>query len=435
MRIIELHAENVMGLSACDITPADHLNVIGGKNGAGKSSLLNAICAALAGKGGMPSEPLKRGEKKGEIVVKLDRDGGAITVRRKLSADGKTSLVIEGERGTRFTKPQAMLDELVGAVGFDPAAFCRLDPKKQAEQLRELVGLDLSDLDGQRLRVFEERTEINRDVKRLQGVADSNPVNPDLPDSETSVSELLKKLEEAQAHNRGVSDAREKVADVAELIRKNAGDAEECLQTIEQLKRELADAESELEEIGRIGDALTKDRDNLQAAADAMEEIDCDPIHQQINGAEAANAAVRANRQAREIAAELQARKADSEQLTDQLAEIDEQRRERLAAADWPIDGLGFDDGVVTFNGLPFSQASSAEQLRVSLAMGMAANPSLRVLMIRDGSLMDDDTMQVVRELAEQHDFQVWIERVSSTGEGCSIVVTEGVAETIGGAA
>ena len=96
MRIIELKASNVMGLSACDITPDGHLNVIGGKNGAGKSSLLNAICAALAGKGGMPSEPLKRGEKKGEIVVKIDRPDGAITVRRKLSADGKTSLVIEG---------------------------------------------------------------------------------------------------------------------------------------------------------------------------------------------------------------------------------------------------------------------------------------------------------------------------------------------------
>lgn len=435
MRIIELHAENVMGLSACDITPADHLNVIGGKNGAGKSSLLNAICAALAGKGGMPAEPLKRGEKKGEIVVKLDRDGGAITVRRKLSADGKTSLVIEGERGTRFTKPQAMLDELVGAVGFDPAAFCRLDPKKQAEQLRELVGLDLSDLDGQRLRVFEERTEVNRDVKRLEGQAAGNPVNPDLPDSETSVSELLNKLETARGHNREVGNAQAAVQQTEHRISEIARESEQLAVRIEHLESELAAAKSEMKRMeqqqGREAELLKEQ----QAAADAMEEIDCDPIHQQINGAEAANAAVRANRQAREIAAELQSRKADSERLTDQLAEIDEQKRERLAAADWPIDGLGFADGTVTYNGLPFSQASSAEQLRVSLAMGMAANPSLRVLMIRDGSLMDDDTMAVVRELAEQHDFQVWIERVSSTGEGCSIVVTEGVAETIGGAA
>lgn len=435
MRIIELHAENVMGLSACDITPADHLNVIGGKNGAGKSSLLNAICAALAGKGGMPSEPLKRGEKKGEIVVKLDRDGGAITVRRKLSADGKTSLVIEGEGGARFTKPQAMLDELVGAVGFDPAAFCRLDQKKQAEQLRELVGLDLSDLDGQRLGIYERRADVNREVKRLEGQAAGNPVNPDLPDSETSVSELLKKLEEAQAHNRGVSDAQGEVRQTELKIADAASDAKGIIARIESLKAELADAENDLAEAEAERQRLEALRDQRKAEADAMTEIDCDPIHQQINGAEAANAAVRANRQARQIAADLEAAKSVSEQLTEQLQDIDEQRRERLTACAWPIDGLGFADGVVTFNGLPFSQASSAEQLRVSLAMGMAANPSLRVLMIRDGSLMDDDTMQVVRELAEQHDFQVWIERVSSTGEGCSIIVTEGVAEAIGGAA
>lgn len=435
MRIIELKASNVMGLSACDITPDGHLNVIGGKNGAGKSSLLNAICAALAGKGGMPSEPLKRGEKKGEIVVKIDRPDGAITVRRKLSADGKTSLVIEGEGGARFQKPQAMLDELVGAVGFDPAGFLRLDPKKQAEQLRELVGLDLSDLDGQRQQLYEQRTDANREVKRLEGQAAGNPVNPDLPDSETSVSELVDRLNQAQRHNLEVSKAHAAVRQTEQKIAESVSDASHCIRRIEQLRQELAGAEAELKAAEADQQRLEALRDQQKIDADSLQEIDCDPIHQQINGAEAANAAVRANRQAKDIAAGLAERKAEADQLTDRIGDIDEQKRERLAAADWPIDGLGFDDGTVTYNGLPFSQASSAEQLRVSLAMGMAANPSLRVLMIRDGSLMDDDTMQVVREMAEQHDFQVWIERVSSTGEGCSIIVTEGVAEAIGGAA
>lgn len=435
MKIIELHASNVMGLSACDITPQDHLNVVGGKNGAGKSSLLNAICAALAGKGGMPSEPLKRGEKKGEIVVKIDRPDGVITVRRKLSADGKTSLVIEGEGGARYGKPQAMLDELVGAVGFDPAGFLRLDPKKQADQLRELVGLDLSDLDGHRQDLYERRTEANREVRRLEGQAAGNPVNPDLPDSETSVAELVARLNEAQAHNRAIHEAEQSAVQTEQQIGLLTRDVKAKVGEIDELKRQLEQAEAELVALeGRRDRAAEQLAEQLEAVK-AMQPIDCDPIHQQISGAEEANAAVRANQQAREIAQELELARVEAQTLTDQLQDIDEQKRERLAAARWPIDGLGFDDGIVTFNGLPFSQASSAEQLRVSLAMGMAANPSLRVLMIRDGSLMDDDTMQVVRDLAEQHDFQVWIERVSSTGEGCSIVVTEGVAETIGGVA
>lgn len=435
MRIVELHASNVMGLSACDITPESHLNVIGGKNGAGKSSLLNAICAALAGKGAMPDEPLKRGEKKGEIVVKIDRPDGVITVRRKLSADGKTSLVIEGEGGARFQKPQAMLDELVGAVGFDPAGFLRLDPKRQAEQLRELVGLDLSDLDGHRQDLYERRTEANREVRRLEAQAEDNRVNPDLPDSETSVAELVARLEEAQAHNREIRNAELAASQTDQQIGLLTRDVKAKVGEIEELKRRLEEAESELQSLEFRRDRAAEQLAEQREALKAMQPIDCQPIHDQINGAEAANEAVRKNRQAREIAEDLQLARAEAEQLTEQIGDIDEQKRARLAAARWPIEGLGFDDGVVTFNGLPFSQASSAEQLRVSLAMGMAANPSLRVLMIRDGSLMDDDTMQVVREMAEQHDFQVWIERVSSTGEGCSIVVTEGVAETIGGAA
>ena len=97
-----------------------------------------------------------------------------------------------------------------------------------------------------------------------------------------------------------------------------------------------------------------------------------------------------------------------------------------ISKAAYPVAGLGFDQlGGVTFNGLPFSQASTAEQLRVSVAIGLALNPQLRVLLIRDGSLLDDDSMKMVAKMAAKADAQVWIERVEIDGQ-VSVVIEDG---------
>jgi hypothetical protein len=82
-----------------------------------------------------------------------------------------------------------------------------------------------------------------------------------------------------------------------------------------------------------------------------------------------------------------------------------------------PVEGLAFGDGDVLWRGIPLDQASTAEQIRVSLAVGMAMNPGLRVILIRQGSLLDDASVEIVRSWAEENDFQVWMERVDTSGK------------------
>lgn len=86
MRVIELKSENFMGLEAVDITPPEHLVVVGGKNAQGKSSVLNSIVAALAGGKSLPEEPLKRGERKGKNVLRLNHPDGDIIVERSYAS-------------------------------------------------------------------------------------------------------------------------------------------------------------------------------------------------------------------------------------------------------------------------------------------------------------------------------------------------------------
>jgi hypothetical protein len=94
-----------------------------------------------------------------------------------------------------------------------------------------------------------------------------------------------------------------------------------------------------------------------------------------------------------------------------------------------PIEGLGVDgddDGLhVTYQGVPFVQISTAEQLRVSTAIAMAGNPELRILRISDGALLDDNSMAILRDMATEHDFQLFVELVRPN-EATGIILEDG---------
>jgi hypothetical protein len=90
-----------------------------------------------------------------------------------------------------------------------------------------------------------------------------------------------------------------------------------------------------------------------------------------------------------------------------------------------PIKGLSWDEDKVLYNGIPYEQISSAEQLKVSMSIAMAANPKLRMLIIKDGSLLDNDNLKVIAELTKGQDFQAWIEKVSDNDK-VGIVIEDG---------
>ena len=111
------------------------------------------------------------------------------------------------------------------------------------------------------------------------------------------------------------------------------------------------------------------------------------------------------------------AKKQEYETLTVKIDAIDAKKSEMLAKANMPIAGLGINEDGVTYTGIPFDQISSAEQLKVSLAIAMAANPQIRVIRIMDGSLLDGDNFKVIQEMADAKDYQVFVEKVDDSGK------------------
>ena len=78
-----------------------------------------------------------------------------------------------------------------------------------------------------------------------------------------------------------------------------------------------------------------------------------------------------------------------------------------------PIKGLGIEDEFVSFHGIAYNQLAKSEQIKVSVKIAMAMNPTLRVILMTYGSLLDDTTMEYMEKVSKEEDYQIWIERVS----------------------
>lgn len=406
LQIINLHAENYKRLKAVDITPEGNVVFIGGRNAQGKTSVLDAIWAALAGgeASRATAQPIRDGQD--TAVVRLDL--GDYIVTRRWTKDDSGTLTVESPEGAKFGTPQKLLDSVIGARAFDPLAFTRMSAKEQVAALVGMVDLpfDPEVLERERKGVFDTRTEVNREVTRLEGQLAGFPA-PDasLPEAEVSVSALLAEADAAREQNARIDAAFDELA-----RRQSAREAAE---------RAVAAAQEALR------GAQQAEHEHLAAYKALPDPIDTSAITSRLGDVEQTNARIREQQQRAAVAAELSERKERAAQHTLALQGIEKRKADALAAVEFPVPGLSFDESGVTFNGIPFSQASAAEQLRVSVALAMAANPTLRVLRILDGSLLDDDSMRIIAELAAENSYQVWVEVVGETG-GVGFVLEDG---------
>lgn len=116
MKIISLQAENVKRLTAVTITPDGNLVQITGKNGQGKTSVLDAIWWALEGAANIQAEPIRKGAEEARIRLDL---GEYVVTRTFTRKDGKRRILIALAQFPAGLSQQrlAMLAQLIRGSG------------------------------------------------------------------------------------------------------------------------------------------------------------------------------------------------------------------------------------------------------------------------------------------------------------------------------
>lgn len=408
--LVSLEIDNVKRLKAVRISPDGNVVTIAGENGQGKSSVLDSIEYLFGGRETHPAEVIRRGAETARIVGRID----GLVVERRFTAKG-TVLEVRSEDGAKYPSPQTVVDKLYGALTFDPLRFLQLEPKKQADQLRQLGGLDFAELDARRQAVFEKRTEVNAQGKSMRARFDAMPVPPaDVPEKPVSLDQLLAeqdKLQEEKRANDGVRQLQRELEQKAAEARTKATRSTEL---VDNLRAQLRLAEADLQKDVLQAEHLGKERDAFAPRVQALVDPDLAELYRRMKQLEATNDLVRAAAARRRLDAELAALRESKTKLENELNAIDATKAEALKKAKLPVEGLGFDENGLTFNGLPLEQASQAERIRVAVAMGIAANPKMKVILVRDASLLDTKSLQLMVEMAAAAGFQVWLERVSS---------------------
>jgi len=447
MKIVRLSSSNVKRLSAVEVTPAPDgsLVTIGGKNGSGKSSVLDSIAYALGGNDLVPTQPIRTGQSEAKVTVDL---GDYIVTRRFYreqvedvpgAADSKmvwtstqSVLVVTNREGAKYPSPQALLDKLYGKLTFDPLAFSREKPPAQNEILRRLVNLDFGLINDQRRLLFDTRAMEKKTVTLAESRLDNLPhhATPQgiyeitiMPIDE--VSNEIRRAEELRQAAAEADRAASKMEQSIESLQKDRTLMAEKIKTLraqlDQLDAEQAACDIEVDaKMAALADLKVVAVKTLAAVPDSVAlaskftDLDVQNTHARHNQAWLVQEQEVMNHQA--LVAE----------LTKKLEQLDADKAAKLQGAKFPVAGLGLTDDGVTFEGLPLAEVSASVQLRVSIAIGLALNPTLKVLLIRNGNLLDDDSLKLVAEQAAEAGAQVWMEYVTSDAGDVSVMLEDG---------
>jgi len=394
--IVELQMENLQRIKAVRIRPDGALVAVTGKNGAGKSSIFDAIEAAIEGARVIKSEPIRRGADEG--VVRLDL--GEISVERTFAKrdDGslKTEVRVMRADGSPISRPQEVLNSFFGKLSFDPLAFDRLDAKGKFEALRPLVaGVDFEAIARADKKDRDQRLIVGRDYERVKAHAGSIAVGDDVPEAPIDTEALRATIASARNYNADI-DARRVRREGAEQA------IEERLDKAEKLRAEAAELEAAAE-------ALQK---KLGEAPALPAKQDIDELERELERAMLKNSLV--DKRAEKTKAELEAKALGKsyDDLTKQIESRIAAKQTAIAKAKLPA-GVSFtEDDTILLGGVPFEQASTAERIRAAVELAMAMNPKLKVICIREGSLLDKASLAMIAKIAEERGYQVWLEVV-----------------------
>jgi len=423
MKIVELYAENIKRISVVEIKPTGNMVEISGQNGNGKTSVLDAIWWCLGGTKNIQEQPVRKGEEK--ALVKLDL--GELKVTRRFTKNGST-ITVENADGAKYPSPQAMLDALIGNLTFDPLQFMRMEPNKQFNVLRGMVKLDVDPeaLDRQNKADFDVRTDINRDIKRMEGQLSGFNLPQGLPAVAIDTRALVEKIATAGKQNGEIVLNKEAYQRNRQQFMNGVTMAKTVAakqrQRIEDLRREIKECEEDATQKEQEAIELSEALDNLREPTE--QEINTGALQTELEQAQNTNESIRRRSERDTLVTQVQEKEKEATELTRRMNVRDQNKFDAISRAQMPVPGLGFGQQVVTYNGLPLGQASDAEQLRVSCAIAMAANPTLRILRVRDGSLLDDKSMALLAEMVDAADYQVWVERI--TGGPAAIVMEDG---------
>ncbi len=400
VKITSLELENVKRIKAVRLEPSPNgLTVIGGKNGQGKTSVLDAIAWALGGDRYRPSSP----EREGSVIpprLHVELSNGIIVERKGKNA----ALTVLDPSGKRAG--QQLLNEFISTFALDLPKFMAGSNKEKAETLLQILGIrpELARLDQKEQELYFSRRAAGQQYDRKKKYAAELPFYQDAPPEMISVSDLIQRQQAILAQN---------------------GENQRLRMQAEKLLREREALEQQLQDLTGRYKAVCAACETAQKSAENLRDESTVQLEQDIQNIELLNEKVRANLERERAEEEAVSLKGQVDQLTGQLETVRESRAKLLSSAPLPLPELSVEEGELVYKGRKWDCMSGAEQLMVSTAIVRKLNPGCGFVLLDKLEQMDADTLQAFGDWLTSEGLQAIATRVSTGGE-CKVVIEDG---------
>ena len=402
VKINSLEIENIKRVKAICLNPTENgLTVIGGKNGQGKTSVLDSIAWGLGGDKFRPSQA----QREGSVVppyLKIQLSNGLI-VERKGANSALKVIDPEGNKGG-----QQLLNEFVEQLALNLPKFMAQSDKEKADTLLRVIGVgdELYELETKEKQIYNQRHAIGQIADQKAKYAKEMPIYTDAPKELISASELIIRQQEILRRN-------------GENMRKR--------QLREQFDRELAEAQIAFDNAKAKLAAATKNAMTARKSAENLMDESTAEIERDIQNVEIINNKIRANLEREKAETEADGYKRQYDQLSSDLENIRLSKKELLNNADLPLPELSVEDGELIYRGYKWDSMSGAEQLKVATAIVRKLNPNCGFVLLDKLEQMDVDTLSDFGRWLESEGLQAIATRVS-TGDECSVIIEDGTA-------
>ena len=408
VKIHNLEIENVKRVKAVMIEPTPNgLTVIGGKNGQGKTSVLDSIAWGLGGNHYKPSNP-KRNDSVVDPIIKIQLDNGYIVERK-------------GEKGTlKVIDPsgnksgQALLDNFIEQFAINLPKFMDMNNKDKLKELLNTVpglGDKLTELEKKELELYNKRRTIGQIRDQKSHFAKEQPFYKEVGTELISANDLLKKHQDILARNGENQRKRDNLS--------NLQKEEKMLsEQIEAVRKKLAELQEKYEKV--IDDIEIANTSVADLIDESTEELELS-----IKNIEETNRMVRANQDRERAEKEADSYKKQYDDLSEDIEIVRQEKMELLNGANLPLKELSVEDGAITYKGQPWDNMSGSEQLIVATAIVRKLNPNCEFVLVDKLEQMDLDTLKEFGAWLESEKLQAIATRVS-TGDECQIIIEDG---------
>lgn len=376
-----------------------------GPNRVGKSSFMDFIEIALGKSSIVPPNT----NVEGQVIV--DKDGNKYKFDVKLDNKGKPKVTVTLPDGDKDTS-KSVIAGIVGINSFNIDDFVNLSTtdagrKKQVEEFKKFLDEEtrtfLAKYEKSIKDKYNERTDLNRDLKKLEGSIELHPMYNHVHEleifTEIKTEDVVAGMKSVQAHN--------------EKVRKVISNMDERNKDIERNNTKIAELERQIAELKKDNDTKTDLNDQANEWLKTNKIKPTDEMEKMLADASKTNQDY-AN--AQDLAKELKKLrdvKSDVDRLTEEIDSEREMIKNAIRDMEGPVDGLTFDEDQLLYKGIPVhpNSLSKSDIKKLGIRLKIAENPELP-LFIHEAESLDDDSLREIQELADEYDLQIFAEEV-----------------------